>query len=692
MSTNNLGHVTAYAYAKSKGYTGTEEQFAQLMADFAGAANTAVEAAEEAEGYRDAAAGSASSASTSAGNAQDYQEAAAASAQEAEQAAADARAYKGSPLVAATAAEMTDTDHTYVYTGSEDGYTAGNWYYYDGASWTSGGVYNSAAVQTDTTLSVHGVAADAAAAGEVKSAVSDISSTTSNLFDPTTIIIGKNATGTSGYPKRALSGAMHVGANKAKIKVLSIPANLKFEIDFYESDVASTRKGTDSNNGWITATGTYTYSYSYEYIRFLFANVDNSNLSPSDFTGFKVQVNAGEVTYEYEPFLTAKDSAARRDIDGVIGRTDIFGLLPLKGYVNGTYNSSTGQIDYSATRIISDFVEVEPASVLIGKTVDLPGIRFRVSVVCFDEDKDYVKDSNYSALFSGYKLGGSTKYVRFVMAKSDGNDFLDIVPEDAVSAQFYVGYSGNSLQPSNLKVMTFNVGKWNYGSTAGIPSASYSEKLLNYRRFFGEQDCDVVGLQEFDRLIDDAQTIDARDALFYHWYQNSEISGSWEAVFSKYPISGGGTHQIWVDRYYVDTYMQFGEKVIYLLNVHLSPGHDGAAKTTRASQAQDVINLLAGHDDFILFGDFNPEPDEYETLFGLFADAGYNIANAGFFGDFWTWSTDRDDFETDTPSGTVYVIDNIITSANIKINSVKKVNTYSELTSDHIPIIAELSI
>lgn len=72
----------------------------------------------------------------------------------------------GSPLVAATAAAMTDHNKIYVYTGSETGYTAGNWYYWNGSAWASGGVYNSAAVQTDTTLSVSGKAADAKATGD----------------------------------------------------------------------------------------------------------------------------------------------------------------------------------------------------------------------------------------------------------------------------------------------------------------------------------------------------------------------------------------------------------------------------------------------------------------------------------------------------------------------------------------------
>lgn len=72
----------------------------------------------------------------------------------------------GSPLTAATVAEMTDETKVYVYTGSETGYTSGNWYYYDGSAWTSGGVYNSAAVDVDTTLSISGKPADAKATGD----------------------------------------------------------------------------------------------------------------------------------------------------------------------------------------------------------------------------------------------------------------------------------------------------------------------------------------------------------------------------------------------------------------------------------------------------------------------------------------------------------------------------------------------
>jgi hypothetical protein len=89
----------------------------------------------------------------------------------------------GSPLTASTAAAMTDQSRVYVYTGSESGMTAGHWYYYDGTAWTDGGVYNAVAVDTDTTLSIAGKAADAKEVGDqltsVKEDLSDMNTATS---------------------------------------------------------------------------------------------------------------------------------------------------------------------------------------------------------------------------------------------------------------------------------------------------------------------------------------------------------------------------------------------------------------------------------------------------------------------------------------------------------------------------------
>ena len=77
----------------------------------------------------------------------------------------------GTPAAASTAASMVDTSLVYVYTGSETGYTYGDWYYYDGTAWQDGGKYASTALVVDDTLTQHGQAADAAAVGAAISGV-----------------------------------------------------------------------------------------------------------------------------------------------------------------------------------------------------------------------------------------------------------------------------------------------------------------------------------------------------------------------------------------------------------------------------------------------------------------------------------------------------------------------------------------
>ena len=72
----------------------------------------------------------------------------------------------GAPTTAVLASLMTDTDKIYVYTGNESGYNYGHWYYYNGTQWADGGIYNSQALETDKTLTVSDMAADAAVVGE----------------------------------------------------------------------------------------------------------------------------------------------------------------------------------------------------------------------------------------------------------------------------------------------------------------------------------------------------------------------------------------------------------------------------------------------------------------------------------------------------------------------------------------------
>lgn len=160
------------------------------------------------------------------------------------------RSQIGSPLVASTSSAMTDRTKIYVYTGTQSGYTAGNWYYYNGSSWVSGGVYNSAAVETDTTLTVEGTPADAAATGDRLNAI------TQGLGIPIRIEPTwqrKTIAGTNGYESSSttrISPVEFIAAPGGPVTITP-GAGLKFSIRFY-TDSVYTAIITEQSTDWLT--------------------------------------------------------------------------------------------------------------------------------------------------------------------------------------------------------------------------------------------------------------------------------------------------------------------------------------------------------------------------------------------------------------------------------------------------------
>ena len=83
----------------------------------------------------------------------------------------------GAPTPVSSSSLMTDPKTIYLYTGSEDNYIKGDWYYFSGGQLQHGGTYGVGV--TDSSLTIEGAAADSKAVGDE---FESIRGTISNLF------------------------------------------------------------------------------------------------------------------------------------------------------------------------------------------------------------------------------------------------------------------------------------------------------------------------------------------------------------------------------------------------------------------------------------------------------------------------------------------------------------------------------
>lgn len=179
----DLGIATAYGYAVSKGYTGTEEEFAELMASYATVAEEAQEAAEQATQAVQTAQAAANSATTKAGEAATSASGAAASASQAGQ---SATAAAGSASTASAKAAEAGTSATNA-AASETAATQAA----QTATTKAGEASASATAASQSATAAAGSASDASddadraetAAGSVSAAAEQIATNTADIAD-----------------------------------------------------------------------------------------------------------------------------------------------------------------------------------------------------------------------------------------------------------------------------------------------------------------------------------------------------------------------------------------------------------------------------------------------------------------------------------------------------------------------------
>lgn len=309
----------------------------------------------------------------------------------------------GAPYIATTVAGMTDKTRVYVYQGSESGYTNGNWYYWNGSAWTSGGTYNSAAVDTDKTLTQSDKPADSAVVGkEIGSLKESISNKITKFYAS-----NQGETHLADSDNGKIMDMMLYGKSeqftatgKNLLKIRDRTQTIR-GVTVTAKDGVVALKGTATETGWtfidvdsFVLDGTYILSSNITGIVVILANesfkaVLNQNNSKTleneeaskvcftvtkgktyDISNILVQIEKGSKATSYEPYVGGKPSPSPdypQEIKSVVnpivklsneGGTQ-FETVILPYTLNAVPVESDGNVTINGQQYVADYVDVE---------------------------------------------------------------------------------------------------------------------------------------------------------------------------------------------------------------------------------------------------------------------------------------------------------------------------------------------
>lgn len=230
---------------------------------------------------------------------------------------------------------------------------------------------------------------------------------------------------------------------------------------------------------------------------------------------------------------------------------------------------------------------------------------------------------------------------------------------------------------TKIRVMAHNCGNFNYGLPYEYEGDDVQEKVNEWKAMIARNKPDIILAQEVSQYFDEEHTVNPYNTIYKPLLPHTYFQ-SYTRVISKYILTRVWQLDITVT---VDGQTEsrslgcaeielFGNKIA-LCSAHLSPGYDAHANAVREAQRAIIIAAFSSYNYVIIAGDFNAQADSF---YSAFTDAGYTMANHGYFGNINTFPSEP--------------IDNIIVKGFLFYDAVSKID--DKCTSDHQPIISEL--
>lgn len=506
---------------------------------------------------------------------------------------------------------------------------------------------------------------------------------------------------------------------KIKIGTSNKTLNSRTKLQFLVS-------GTDLND--IYMNGTYSLSNSKEYLnvpielqtgrRFLYVSSIDSE------TGVVNQIIVDDTTrtvyVRYHADNAWSDWKSLTDPKEIYQNLLFFNSVEVLEYCNKQNNTSQA-VDFS--------FNADGSCTVIGTATNNTAIHDYLSSIdalpywIIPGHKYYLRYSATMVLFRIYFYKNGEQLGSTISVRSD-TEF--VVPSDAtgivlrlavnknqtvnetVNPKLYSGISNTEIAnklknipdtlTTKLKVCSFNIGLYNYGmNSVNHPRQYVNAKIAAVTEFLASNDFDIIGCQENNQNLGTSENPIYTNDIFtgaYPYFYRGEFSLT---VASKYPLVNGRTgyftnSYVDNDRGWLIVETVIDGKRIAVTNCHPAWQNDDDAAVVRALQKAELMQMVAGYDYVIMFGDWNAYSS---SEFTDFVTAGYTLSNGGYL-----------DFENTQPTlDPLYPLDNIIIRADTSAKSFRKVlapvkianptTTEDErdlYVSDHLPIQAILTI
>ena len=665
-----LGDVSAYAYAVSKGYTGTEEEFAELMASYATVAEAAEASAQSAASSASAASGSASTASTAAQTATTKASEAAQSATGAQQSATQAEIAKTSAQASAQTATTKASEASQSATNAAGSATTANDAADDAtAAKTAAETAKTAAETAKTDAETAQTAAETAAAS-VSASAAQIATNTADITDLKNALELQPYDYSEAWSMGGLNEATETEAT-TRIRTTYIPLNkfCKITISVESGYQYSVTYFDSSKNyeyvtpSWIT-TATEIDGSGAEYIRVVMRNENDTTLSVDDSSNINISI-------------LSPMAGIGSEIDSL--RFGGYYYLPFVWLSNGYIDNTTGNVIAYNNWKYTDYIDISASAngILRVSTTEISS-SFAKYCAWYDSSKSFI--AGFTIINGDIEIPANASYIRLSRRNSS-----------AVTIQLYA-YGTSAIKLNNggdpvsnkeyLKIATWNVGMFGNGMTH--PTAQEAPtQIAKIKKAVGKMNADILNTQEFSDYVDSDHEYPTSNILSYKY--DSKLYKGANKSFSKLITSNKEeiTFTSGSDRTCFAYTVVFNGKTITVINAHLSIE---SSPTYRTADIAQLIAYMNTKDYVILLGDLNISSD---AELDPFITAGYTLCNGGEFGWFNTWPV----FDN-MPSGwstnwPCYHLDNIIVSSNIIPQYVEAVECD---ISDHAPLIAELRI